>query len=444
MNPHTKNTASTPPLQKKVAGIAEHQARFKLQNELHMGPSELISAPIQASHLALLIDADQATQERRLIAQLCEHHSVTPPADDVNHFSVQLGLFRLKWERHSEFSSYTFFSDAPFETPFAEPAISLVPDSWLESLPGEVLVATHIVLESKQQERRSLEELSMFFTANTLMGAEVAAGSAVVWTDNKIHADGFSRILIHDVELRTRQTGRLLKRLIEIETYRMLAMRPVPIARQYIPVLAEFDQRLAELTGNNSDTALQCLEDERKLLDKITQLAAEIEQISAHTTNQFNASLAYYSIVKQRVSQLREKRIQGLQMFHEFMNQRLTTSIDTCASVQQHLETLSTHVSRASSLLRTRVEISMEAQSRDLLQSMDNRFKLQLRLQEMVEGLSVVVLSYYLLSIVAYGLKALKASGVPLNVELSTGIAIPVVIGVVFFSIRRLRKMIGH
>ena len=442
MNPNTTNTS--PPLQTKVGGILEHHARFKLQNELHMGPAELLSAPTQVSHLALLIDTDDIPQERRLIAQLCEHHSVSPPSDDVSHFSAQLGPFRLKWERHREFSSYTFFNDTPFETPFAEPAIEYVPSNWLESLPGEVIAATHIALEGKQRTRRNLDELSMLFAANTLMGAEVAAGSAIVWTDNKIHADGFARILIHDVDLRTRQAGRLLQRLTEIETYRMLAMRPVPIARQYIPILADFDERLAELTGNNTDTTLQCPEDARKLLDEITQLAAEIEKISAQTTNQFSASVAYYSIVKQRVTQLREKRIHGLQMFHEFMNQRLTSAIDTCASVQKHLETLSTHVTRASSLLRTRVEISMEAQSRDLLQSMDNRVKLQLRLQEMVEGLSVVVLSYYLLSIISYGLKALKATGIPLNVEISTGIAIPVVVGVVFFGMRRLRKKIGH
>lgn len=433
---------SETPLQKRVTGIAEYPARFKLHNELHMGPCEQLEAPIQVSHLAVLIDPEMVGKERQLISQLCEHYSVAPPAEDLNHFSVQLDNFRLKWERHSEFSSYSFFVNRTIEKPFAENAIDHVPSSWLESLPGEIISASHIVLENSQQPARSLEELNSFFTANTLMGAQVAAGSAIVWTDNKIHSDGFGRILIHDLDLRARQAGRLIQRLIEIATYRMLAMRPVPMARQYIPVLADFDQRLAQLTSVHSD--LENLEDERELLDQITQLAAEIERISAQTTHQFNASQAYYHIVKHRTAQLREERIQGLQMFHEFMEQRLTQAINTCTSVKKHLETLSNHVTRAASLLRTRVEISMEAQSRDLLQSMDNRVKLQLRLQETVEGLSVVVLSYYMLSIVAYGLKALKSSGLPINVEISTGIAIPIVIGIVYLGVRRLRKKLGH
>ncbi len=440
MTTDTEKRAKTPPLHKKVVGIMEHHSRFKLQSELHMGPCELLEAPTQVSHLALLVGSDEARHEHRMITQLCDHYSVTPPPEDATHFTVDLGAFRFKWDRHSEFSNYTFFVDSPFETPFTENAIDHVPSSWLEKLPGEVIAATHIALESSKRSHRNLDELAHFFTANTLMGAEVAAGAALVWTDNKIHADGFGRILIHDVDLRARQAGRMVQRLIEIETYRMLAMRPVAIARQYIPVLASFDERLADLTSHNNQ--LDSLEDERKLLDDITQLAAEIERISAQTTSRFNASLAYHHIVKQRVTRLRENRIQGLQMFHEFMDQRLTGSIQTCSSVQKHLETLSNHVSRASSLLRTRVEISMEAQSRDLLQSMDNRVKLQLRLQETVEGLSIVVLSYYLIGLVAYGLKGLKSAGLPINVELGTGIAIPIVIGAVFFSMRRLRKVL--
>jgi len=83
----------------------------------------------------------------------------------------------------------------------------------------------------------------------------------------------------------------------------------------------------------------------------------------------------------------------------------------------------------------------MEKQSRDLLRSMDKRAHLQLRFQETMEGLSIVVLSYYLLGIVGYGLKAIKAAGIKLNTDIAIGIAIPIVVGTVFLSIRRLRRM---
>ncbi len=427
------------PLKNKLLGLAEHDQRFKLHNELHAGAVELLEAPTQISHLVLLCDNDLAGRERSCIAQLCERYGVTPPTLHNNHFSATLGMYRMTWERHTEYSTYTFFHGAPFEIPFAEPAINHVPKEWLETLPGEIIVATHIAFDTSERPRRGLKELSVLFASNTVIGSEVAAGNAVVWTDNQIHSDGFGRILIHDVALRRRQAGRLVQRLLEIETYRMLAMLPVPMMRSYIPKLARFDERLAALTETN--IKLECVEDEQRLLNELTQLAAEIERISAKSSQRFNASSMYYEIVKLRVSELREKRIQGLQMIKEFMEQRLTSAMGSCALVNDKLETLSTRVERASSLLRTRVEISMEKQSRDLLHSMDKRAHLQLRLQETVEGLSIVVLSYYLLGLVSYGLKAIKAAGVKLDAELATGIAIPIVVGAVFFLVRRIRRM---
>ncbi|MDX1811020.1 MAG: DUF3422 domain-containing protein, partial [Gammaproteobacteria bacterium] len=246
----------------------------------------------------------------------------------------------------------------------------------------------------------------------------------------------------NNIKLSKHQTGRLVKRLIDIDTYRMLAMLPVPTARDYIPTLSRLDKRLAELTA--SITKLEKLEDEQKLLNELTHLAAEIETISATNNQRFNATGVYYNIVNTRVSQLREQRIQGLQMFKEFVDQRLAAAVNTCASVHNSLEMLSTRVARASELLRTKVDISMEGQSRDLLQSMDKRADIQLRLQETVEGLSVVVLSYYLIGIVGYAFKAIKSSGLNFDVEIATGISIPIVVGIVYYSINRIKKVVNH
>ena len=423
-----------------LLGIAQHPQRYELHNELHVGACEEVDAPTQISHLVLLCGNDQCRRERELLGQLCERYGALPPAPQATHFNGMLGVFRLVWERHTEYSTYTFYHHAPFELPFAEPAIRHVPADWLAQLPGEVIAATHIAFESKQAPRRSLEELAAFFAPGTIIGAKVAAGSAVVYTDNQIHADGFGRILIQDVDLRSRQASRLVQRLLEIESYRMLAMLPVPMMRGYIPELARFDRQVAELTANSQ--GLRGLEDEQRLLDELTRLAAELERISARTSQRVNASTMYYEIVKLRVSELREQRIQGLQMFREFMEQRLSSAMGTCALVNGKLETLSTRVERASSLLRARVEISMEKQSRDLLRSMDRRADLQLRLQETVEGLSIVVISYYLLGLIYYTLKGVKAAGVGVDVELLTALSLPAVLLLVFLGINRLRKKV--
>ena len=420
--------------------IPEYLDRLELHNELNAVVYELLSPPVQLSHLVLMSERLFVDQEHKLIGELCESYGMSPSHIHENDFSADFGDFRLRWERHTEYSTYTFYRSGPFEIPFEHPAIEYVPRDWLVRLPGELLVATHIVLEDRSRPKRSLHELATLFTSGAVIGSKVAGGAASVWSDNQIHPDNFGRILIHDDNLRNRQVGRLIKRLLEIETYRMLAMLPLPITRKIIPQLAWADQRLAALIAGNVE--LTSIEDEQRLLDELTLLAAETESMSAQTSHRFNASRAYYDIVKLRIVELREERIEGLQMLQEFMSQRLSSAMGTCELVHTKLETLSMRLGRASALLRTRVDLSMEAQIRDLLKSMDERAHVQLRMQETVEGLSVVVLSYYLLGILGYGLKAFKGAGQSINVELITGIAIPIVVISVFFMVRAFRHRI--
>lgn len=432
--------ADSQPLPKRnLAGIPEYPERHDLHAELNADVYELVSIPAQLSHLVLLSDRQWIDQERQLIVALCDRYKIARPNSHFDQFSAEMGEFRLRWERHTEYSTYTVYRRGSFDIPFAKPAIAEIPQDWLARIPGEVLVATHIALDDRSRPSRSLSELANLFESNTVIGSKVSGGSASVWSDNQIHADGFSRILIHDDNLRSRQVGRLVQRLLEIETYRMLAILPLTLTRKVIPQLERYDDRLAELITGNELTGI---EDEQRLLGELTKLASEIEKISAQTSHRFSASQTYYAIMQQRIVELREERIEGLQMLYEFRKQRVTSAMGTFDLVRSQLEILSLRVARASSMLRTRVDISMESQIRDLLKSMDNRAHLQLRLQETVEGLSVVVLSYYLIGIVGYGLKAVKAAGYAVNVELLTGVAIPIVVAAVFFGVRRLRRMV--
>lgn len=424
---------------RSLLGIAEYAERRLLHMELNADIYELITIPLQLSYLVLLSDRQWVDRERELIIELCGRFAVTIPDNSFDQISIDLGELRMRWERHTEYSTYTFYHAGMFDVPFAKPAITHVPQDWLARLPGEVLVATHIALDDRRRPSRSLSELAVLFSSNTVIGSKVSAGSASVWSDNQIHPDGFTRILIHDDNLRSRQVGRLVQRLLEIETYRMLAILPLTMTRNVIPLLEQYEDQLANLIATNN--ALNNIEDEQKLLVELTRLASEIEKISAQSSHRFSASHAYHMIMQQRIAELREERIEGLQMLYEYRKQRVTSAMGTFDLVRSKLEILSLRVERATSMLRTRVDISMESQIRDLLKSMDNRAYLQLRLQQTVEGLSVVVLSYYLLGITGYGLKALKAAGVAINVELATGIAIPVVVSLVFFIVHKFRKI---
>ncbi|MBI2312775.1 MAG: DUF3422 domain-containing protein [Betaproteobacteria bacterium] len=419
--------------------LPDHPQRHSLSNEVHARPFMVLVPPERVSHLALVWE-DGGEADREQLEALCRRFNAAGPRSTENHFVADLGPFRLKWERHTEFSTYTFMVHGPFAAPFADPVISRIPADWIESLRGKVMVAAHAAVESGTAPSGGIEEVARRFTSNPVAGSRVLAGGAEVWTDFRVHADGFGRFLVRDIGLRERQAGRLTQRLLEIETYRVMALLALPPARTAGQVVARVDRDLAQITG--SMAGIEGLDQERQLLNRLTLLAAEVEGLSAANNYRFGAARAYYALVNQRIAELREARIEGVPTIGEFMERRLAPAMDTCKSVALRQEGLSARITRASQLLRTRVDIALEGQNRDLLRSMNRRAQLQLRLQETVEGLSVVVVSYYAVSLAAYVLKAVKAMGVEVNVDIATGFAIPVVLGLVWAGVRRVRKAI--
>ena len=152
-----------------------------------------------------------------------------------------------------------------------------------------------------------------------------------------------------------------------------------------------------------------------------------------------------FNIVRARLQELREERIEGAPTFGEFMDRRLVPAIDFCASVRRRQGELVERLSRADSLLRTRVTMTQERNNAEILVSLNQRAAVQLRLQQTVEGFSTVAISYYLLGLSNYLFKSLDKLGFPVNVDIASGIAIPVVIVTVWFGVRRIRhSLVGQ
>ena len=257
---------------------ANHPQRFQLANEVHARPYASIHIPARASHIAILLNTKQRQEDREALGALCERYLVPPPPPEADHFNGDFGSFQLRWELHTEFSTYTFYTTGDCSDPFAETALRSVPDAWLESLPGQVIAAIHAGMickdkDNKERQPIDLDAISPLFEGNTLIGSEVAGGVASALTDFRIHADGFSRLLVIDHGIfSSRQAGRLLQRLFEIEVYRMMALLAYPMARKMLPELNERDQRLLDITMAMSKNG-----DPSALLDKLTTLATEVE-----------------------------------------------------------------------------------------------------------------------------------------------------------------------
>ena len=415
---------------------ANHQQRFKLHNEVHARAPIGLKLPVTCTFLALTLSGVEKKQEHVHLTQLCERYGVAPPRDDASHFSATLDSFKIRWEQHTEFSSYAFYIDNNSEQPFSDLALEHVPAEWLAQLLGHVIVAAHAEIIKAPS---LVVDNTGFFAGNPVVGAEVTGGAAHAFTDFKIHVDGFSRFLIYDYHLKPGQAGRLLQRLFEIEVYRVMALLAYPIAKQLTPELNLADTQLLSITSAMARSG----SNDAQLLDELTTLAAKVENnISTHQYR-FGAADAYYKLVEQRIDDLREQRIQGIQTIGEFMKRRLEPAVSTCNSTSSRFDSLSKRISNAGQLLRTRVDITIERQNQALLTSMDLRAKMQLRLQETVEGLSIVAITSYIVSLMGAVTQAANTTQwVDLNPTLITGLSIPIVLLIVALGVRRIHKKI--
>ncbi len=418
----------------------DHPLRETLAGELHARPYGEVTAPAQISHIAVASGEGGGSAERAHLKALCSHFQVAPPDDKSALFMADLGAFRIKWERHTEFSTYTFIAEGAFDVPFKRTAITAVPEDWLAALSGPVVAALHIAVEATDDPDADNAAIAGYFDNNRLVGGALADGKARLWTDFRVHADHFSRFLVRGRALRATTLGRITQRIAEMETYRMMAMLALPSARGARPAVARAETRLSAILQTLA--APESEHNERELLKELTDLAAEAERISAELTYRFSASGAYAEIVRQRVSALREGRVPDIQPAGDFLLTRFEPAMETCDNLARRLDALGRRVARAGNLLRTRVDVALEEQNRDLLESMNRRADLQLRLQETVEGLSVAAISYYVVSLIIYLAHGANSFGSPFEPYVVGMIALPFVAGGIWLGVRRLRKAV--
>ena len=421
--------------------LNQYPQRHALHNEVHARPPESMVAPAAIAHVVMLTSPNEREASRAHVSDLLRKQHLPLPDTGSTHIRMDLGQYRLRWEMHTEFVTWTFtrpLDAAPHAGQQPPSATDVVPQDWLATLPGECLASVHLwalpsnAVGTDELVRQMLRE-------ETLVASTVADGYAEIYTDFAIHADGFSRMLLLAGGISPRRMGRLVQQLLEIETYRMAALMGLPAAREAAEVLGSAERELAELAGSIRSASR---EQEPELLDKLTRLAGQVESQHATSHSRFSASSAYFELVDRRIDDISESRLAGLQTIREFMDRRLSPARSTCLWATRRQDALSQRVSRISNLLRTRVEIEQQQSSQALLGTMNRRQDLQLKLQSTVEGLSVAAITYYIVGLVLFAAKGLKSEGWPLNPETTAAIAIPVVLLTIWYLMRRLRNKV--
>ncbi|HUR88032.1 MAG TPA: DUF3422 domain-containing protein [Ramlibacter sp.] len=418
-----------------------HPQRTALHNEIHARPPEAMTAPLALSHLVMVGDAAQREASREHLATLLRDHHLPQPDATSTHVRLDVGAFRVRWEMHTEFVTWTFsraFDTQGFGEREPLTAIESVSKEWLAQLAGECIASQHLwVLPARESASTTL--VKHVLNEDTLVASTVADGHGEVYTDFALHGDGFGRMVLLAGGMTPRRLGRLVQQLIELDTYRMAALLGLPLARESAAMLASAERGLADLAE-----AIRAAgpSEEPQLLDRLTKLAGEVESHYAGTHSRFSASAAYFELVDRRIEDIGESRLAGLQTIGEFMDRRLSPARSTCAWVARRQDALSQRVSRISNLLRTRVEIEQQQSSQQLLATMNRRQGLQLKLQATVEGLSVAAITYYIVGLVSYLAKGAHAVGWPWSAEGTAAFAIPFVAVSVWASLRRLHHKV--
>ncbi len=421
-------------------GLQMHPMRGALYNELHSRPFQVIPSPARITHLAVMCDSEESLQQFEHLKTLYEHFGHSVPEVDELCYHADFGQLRVRREKHMEFTTYTFINTDIEQggNPFDATGLTPLPEGWLANIPGTVISAFHVSVEdARQTHELNLPLVKRFFEGMRLVGSSPQDGDARVWTTFQMHSDGFGRFLIYNKQMSDSQLGRLTQRIMEIEVYRLMCLLSLPTARDISPTLGAMDQRLADVTDHLAHASEI---DEQALLSRLTDMAAWVEDCRARATFRFSATYAYHDLVIKRLEELREDEVSGHLTITEFMTRRLTPAVKTCRATSNRLEDLSRRIDRVAEMMRTRVELSIQSQNQDLLASMDQRSKVQLMMQHTVEGLSVAAISYYTIGLIKYLLEALYNSGVSLNKDLILGVSVPVVIGLVAFTTRKIHK----
>jgi uncharacterized membrane-anchored protein len=419
----------------------EHPLRAFALAELHARPFAAIDTPRRILHYAFMVEPAAAKAEREALSAFCTEMGAAPPAPQAKYHRCLIGNVTLRWESHAEFSTYTWGLPAPGAQPF-EPAAALIPNIMASvPQPGPLLVALDLHLMT---ERGGIAPEEIFDRAS-LARARVYEGAAVIATDFQPDAGGFVRVLVVDRSLGPDRAGALIQRLLEIETYRMLALLALPLAQGLAPSINGIEERLAQITEQMRES--RELGDSRRLLDELTALAADLEAGAASASFRFGASRAYHELVRRRLEVLGEQPVLGYPTWAQFLERRLGPAMRTCINIEERQRVLSEKLARAAQFLRTRVEVELEQQNRDLLQSnrdslkaMNERTRLQLRLQWTVEWLSIAAISYYVVGLLHYLFKGLNQVGVTLNADLAAAISVPSVVIFVALLVSYIRR----
>mgnify|MGYP003323381045 FL=1 len=298
--------------------------------------------------------------------------------------SVEDGV--LRWERHTEFWSVTYAGNGP-------PGKKTL--KHVTSLDGELVTALRIFLTDNEATLVEQGELRNGF----LLGGTFKGGTVEVLTDFWLRKNGCVNMVVRGRFADEAERGRFIKSLIDLEMYRVGALRGLTQIRPQFGTLerleADYSHVTASLKELNSDRLAEAL-------TIYKQLAIDTNQLLDSVRYRIAATKAYYSIVETRLTELDEVSHATRQTLSGFIAQRLKPGVDTVIAFDNRAKQLEASVTNSLRLYNAILENEIQQQNQQLLTSMEQSTKQQVRLAKAVEGFSVIALTYYAVGLLGY------------------------------------------
>ena len=381
----------------------EDVSRAALHQQMLARPQARMGLPVQIAYIAVLNTDVSREQEFMHLAKLPGQKTLTINALNSNFLRLQAGPCTLRWERHTEFTSYSVVRALPPSALLNDPPQQLVSqlwldDDWLANIPGRTFVAVHLVMmlgDPPHAVTRAGAYEHWFGEGAAVASMMGSPTHSSVVTNFAVQSDGFERILVLAASgMGEARVGRVAQRLLELETYRLLALRSLPIAKQLAPELTDCERVLLKITEQWDDPQ----SGNEELLGALLALAARVEFAIAKHRTEFEAGIAYHALVTQRLAELQEKAIPGTQTLGEFVQRRLSPAVATVTSTARRMEALSERIGRASLLLRARIEVSLEKQGRQSAQTLKGTHVMLSRIHRTVQAVTIAAVAYGLIN----------------------------------------------
>ncbi|MFC3053377.1 DUF3422 domain-containing protein [Kordiimonas pumila] len=410
-----------------------------LNAEWHARPEMQIDPSMRCTHVVTAKCPDGTLEE---VEAGYIGSQVKELAPSTRHHITDMGTYRVKWEKHTEVTCYTFAMPASQDSAFSDTPLSYLDEKARSTLLSEMKIGIRIEVlpAALLADDNGYAAACNIFSTKKLYGGWAAGHSAAIWSPFLPDKDGFIRVLICALNLPDSRLSRLVHRLLDIETYRILAMAALPIARKTMETLDKLepalDKIIATIASNPSE------EEQEQLLIEITTIAAKAEHLASSTAYRFAAAKAYEDIISRRLIEIKEEALNDHPRMTQFLSKSFSPAMRTCEAAGHRANDLTARISRAANLLNTMVDMAQKRQSHKILKSLETQGSRQIRLQQAVEGLSIFAVSYYGIGLVNYALKGAKAFGLPFTPEILTGLSVPIMLFLSWFLIRMVKKRV--